>query len=302
MLTRYSLRSKVFTTFYSLHISKRSEDFVHAEKFFRKNTKKTGDLFYLIINIFLIFSEKEEKKYKKKKKEHSPEKNIDTWVFQNPLIELLHKNASILEGIKRRNIDWFFEEKTLFNYLDTLGIQVNDHLKTLEGENIFSLPATKKVFKKCILPFITENQNFSEFIQEIDILWSNDIIEVVHALKKWISQIDEAEPLQVPSIYFRKTDEKFAISLLQNSLEGFKEFSEILEKVVTNWEIERMALIDTIIIKMGYTELETFPETPKNVIFNEYIELAREYSNVKSVGFVNGILNKLAPHARKIGI
>ena len=92
-----------------------------------------------------------------------------------------------------------------------------------------------------------------------------------------------------------KSDEDldYAKSLLRNTIAGYERISLLLDDAMNNWDIERVALMDKIILVTAIAEAENFPSIPVRVTMNEYIDIAKCYSTDSSGGFINGILDKI---------
>ena len=104
-------------------------------------------------------------------------------------------------------------------------------------------------------------------------------------------------------MFDEKTDDRkaFAVDLLTKTLAHYDEYDELFRKHVENWDMDRLAFLDRIIIKMGITELLYCPNIPVRVTMNEYIELAKEFSTERSKLFVNGLLDRFLIDLRAEG-
>ena len=94
-------------------------------------------------------------------------------------------------------------------------------------------------------------------------------------------------------MYRDKEDKQFALDLLQKTILNQNEYSEEIAQKTTNWDSDRLAMVDSVLLKMAICELQNFPSIPTKVTINEYLEIAKEYSTPKSSVFINGILDKL---------
>jgi N utilization substance protein B len=105
-----------------------------------------------------------------------------------------------------------------------------------------------------------------------------------------------------PPLYKSGEDREFAFRLLRASIEHYDEYRKLIETYVDNWDIERVAHIDNLIMQMAINELVEFPSIPVKVTFDEYLELAKYYSTPKSSIFINGLLDKISADLTKSGI
>ncbi|MBI5009938.1 MAG: transcription antitermination factor NusB [Bacteroidia bacterium] len=123
---------------------------------------------------------------------------------------------------------------------------------------------------------------------------------VEKTLKKFKS--DSGENAALMPLYKNEEDAEFVKILFRKSILHEKKTSEFIDKNTTNWEVERIALMDILVMQMAITEILEFPEIPVKVTLNEYIEIAKYYCTSKSSTFVNGILDNIVKEMRDGGI
>ncbi len=144
--------------------------------------------------------------------------------------------------------------------------------------------------------FKSEIANFSllyNFFEEKSIHWLDDIDLACNMVLKTIKSYDEDNVGQILPLYKDEKDEKeFVKSLLKNTIRLNKETESLIDDLTSNWELDRIAKMDVILMKMAITELQTFNNIPTKVTLNEYIEISKFYSTPKSNGFINGILDQ----------
>ena len=155
----------------------------------------------------------------------------------------------------------------------------------------------RQAFKK----LICGNEMIEEYLEDKSIYW-NDDIEIVETftlktIKKFEEKRGSAQPL-LPM--FKDEDDKdFAIRLFRQSLLKGKEYRERIDKHIRNWESERVASMDLIIMQVALAEILSFPSIPISVTLNEYIDAAKYYSTPKSGNFINGILDSIVGELKK---
>lgn len=170
---------------------------------------------------------------------------------------------------------------------------------TDEYKKYFRLPQTSIEDDIDFLLFVYKNYVFDdEFIEghyeDLNIHWNDDIFVVNPAVSKTIKSIREDEPIILPELFKDKEDDaRFAKLLFRKTIMHSDDYLEIIKNKAQNWEIDRIAMMDIIIMKMGIAELIHFENIPIKVTLNEYIELAKSFSTPKSSVFINGILDKL---------
>ena len=144
----------------------------------------------------------------------------------------------------------------------------------------------KKVFQS--------NQDLEHHLEETFINFDDDNGLLLHILGKYIDTFDST----TKNNFFQSMDvwddeKKFAIDLLNKTIEQQAELTAYIEPNLKNWEMDRVALLDLILMKMAVAELKFFPTIPVKVSINEYIDISKLYSTPKSKDFVNGVLDKI---------
>ena len=153
-----------------------------------------------------------------------------------------------------------------------------------------------KLFKEEICNF----DLLHHFFDEKSIYWQDDLDHVSSMIIKTLKSIKEDEDLVLMSLW--KEDEKeFALNLLSKAITNKVENDKILEKYSKNWESERLAKMDSLLMNLAVTEAKEFSSIPLKVTLNEYIEISKFYSTPKSNGFINGVLDKIFIDLKKDG-
>jgi len=155
----------------------------------------------------------------------------------------------------------------------------------------------RKIFKKIIL----QSEVLDDSIQDQNIYWTDDIEMVVSFIIKTIKRFDPANGEDQPLLPMFKDQEdaEFASKLMRSVLTKANTLREMIDKNTKNWELDRIAFMDIVIMEVALAELLDFPTIPVNVTLNEYIEIAKTYSTEKSGTFINGVLDNIVGQLRK---
>ena len=147
------------------------------------------------------------------------------------------------------------------------------------------------VFKEIIAP----NEKLYDYIEDKHLTWLDDLPTVNTSILKLLRKVkkDASAFHFLPKLYKDIEDKEFAIKLFKKTLLNQNALTEEISKKTTNWDSERIASIDLMLLKMGICEIQNFPSIPTKVTINEYLEISKEYSTPKSSVFINGILDKL---------
>ena len=152
-----------------------------------------------------------------------------------------------------------------------------------------------KWFSKCFKNHIASSDYLYEYLEDQQITWIDDIPLVNTFLSKSFKQLEEGKFESLPFPEFEKHHEDFVFGreLLEKTIANDLQLQHELEGKTPNWDPERIAQIDKVILKIAIAELLYFPSIPSKVTLNEYLEIAKDYSTPNSNNFVNGVLDKL---------
>jgi len=155
----------------------------------------------------------------------------------------------------------------------------------------------RKIFKKCILG----NEEIEAALEEHCIYWNDDIDIVVSFILKTIKKFDQANGNQQPLLPMFKDNEdrEFASKLFRSAILHIEEYKSLIDEHTKNWEVDRIAFMDVVIMEIALAELINFPTIPINVTLNEYIEISKTYSTEKSSTFINGVLDNIVTQLKK---
>jgi len=296
MLNRRHLRVKVLQTLYAYSLSedKQIKDF---EKALFKNVEEVNEMYIWTLNLLdevaeyvVIDAESRAAKFLPTEKD----KMLTTKLNTNSFIESLRQNRTYLELVKKYKVSWEFDPEIVRSifaqlkdseaYLEYLSLE--DRSINVEKDII------KYIFKKIILKSVDIEQVFEEkFIN-----WTVDK-EVLQAMiaktfKNFSSENPSANKLADLTPNWSE-DEEFIEDLLKTSIRHSNEYQELIAAKTKNWEADRIALMDILLMRMAISELINFPSIPVKVTINEYIELSKTFSTLKSNTFINGILDKI---------
>lgn len=290
MLSRRNIRVKVMQTLYSIESMNHETGPGEPLQILKKNIENSRQLFTYLIYYILEIADYAEKDALQKSRKYLPSENdlkINTKISGNELVWAIKENASFQRSAEKFKIKYLINEELIRkNYLA---------LANSSGyKEYISLQSREKKSERNILEFIfadlmLPDEYFLSDVEEKFIHWDDDaemmIILITNFFQKPVSfnfeEIVGAEKM------------KFAIDLLQSVIEKNSYCLELIKPKLRNWDSERIALLDMILIKMGVCELLYFETIPPKVTINEYIDLAKEYSTEQSGHFVNGILDNI---------
>ena len=147
------------------------------------------------------------------------------------------------------------------------------------------------LFKEVIAP----NEKLYNYLEDRNLTWIDDLPVVNTALVKLLnkSKQENSENFFTPHLFKDDDDKEFGVTLLKKTIENLDSYSEEISLKTQNWDKDRIADIDFVLLQMAICEFREFPSIPTKVSINEYIEIAKEYSTPKSNVFINGVLDKI---------
>lgn len=297
MISRRYLRIKTFQALYAyFHSGKDNQQKVEKELFL--SFQKMHDLYLLFLLVGQELTHLSTLKMEEAKLKRLPtdeDLNPNTKFIDNRVFKLLETNTTLSSFAKDKKISWNIDAELmpkLFNVLRKHEFYL-EYLKN--GENSFE--DDKKFVVGLYKKIIAEYDFLISGISEKSIYWTYDEIDFVLSMViKSIKKLKENDA-NTTAIFTNFTDEEddalFVKTLFNKTIADDKENSKLIAEKTQNWEVERIATVDILIMKMAISELTSFTQIPIKVTLNEYIDLSKTYSTPKSKIFVNGILDKL---------
>lgn len=294
MVNRRHIRIKVMQSVYAVLQSK-SDNLKKEEKFLLHSIQKAIDLYVLQMLLFvevknLAFEHLEIKK--KKYLATAEDKNPNLKFIQNQVISAIENSSELMEYALAKKIDnWKNDREYVRVILDA--IQDSKIYKEYINTNESSLHDDKNfiihIFKEIIAP----NEKLFDYYESLNLSWVDDYPLVNTMIIKSVKQLKNNRTFGLKELDVKKDDQDFLIDLFRKTILHHSEFVKDIDDKTPNWDTERIAEIDLILIKMAITEFLHFQSIPTKVTINEYIEIAKDYSTAKSSYFINGVLDKL---------
>lgn len=302
MLNRRHIRVKVMQSIYAMH-QNNSDNLDKEEKFLFQSIENIQDLYLIMLSALVEIKKSEEDFIDKSSKKHlatKEERNPNTKFIKNKVLELLTENNSLGIALADRNItNWKNNDDYILLLLEA--IKSSELYEKYMSEPGADFEADKQFVVDIFSEIIAPNEKLYDYLEDTKLTWIDDIPLVNTMIVKQLKQIKSADDTSffVPRLYKDSDDKEFVKNLFRKTVLNNNELvKEFIDKT-PNWDAERIAEIDTIILKMAICEFLKFPSIPVKVTINEYLELAKEYSTPKSSIFINGILDNLVKEYQK---
>jgi N utilization substance protein B len=256
-----------------------------VEKFHRSSDVFTTLLLY--ISKVAQFSEINARQRASKYLPTEEDMVVNTKIAGNTFLWDLLNNNTFQEKVKEDNIERFIEDEWVKKLYQSL--IKSDVYKEYILEQSRSNGDEKKIMQHIWRNEMLENEAFEEYMNDEWSGWEDDKEMIVMLMENYFRSSKNVNFLQFVSAEKRE----YATGLLKTVLEKDDHLMELIKPKLKNWDAERVAIIDLILLKMGIAELLYFPTIPTKVTINEYIEIAKNYSTPQSGQFVNGVLDNL---------
>jgi transcription antitermination protein NusB len=295
MISRRIIRIKVMQSLYAFH-SSNDQSINNAEKELFFSINKSYDLYHLLMQLLLDVREFALNRIEqnRNKKIPTPEDLNPNFKFiENQILIKLSENEALSKYIEKSKVTWInYPEfiKKIYNEIVSSEFYMNYMEKT---DHSFS--EDKQLVELILTDIIGPNDDLYEILEELSIFWNDDVEFVVSMIIKTIHKFKPStnSSKSLMPLFKDEDDIDFAKNLFRKSLLYAKENREVITNHLRNWDIDRVAFMDILIIEMALCEFMNFPSIPIKVSMNEYIDLAKFYSTEKSRTFINGILDKM---------
>ena len=296
MLNRRHIRLKIMQYLYAAEISD-FEDTKEHNKNLKNSIHSIHYLYLLQISFLIEILKKARDKYNISQQSFTGNTNnrySNKKFSENIFLNDIASNLKIVELLNSNDfVDWEIDYKYVNIFYDKIiNSEIYDsYMKSKKNSFEDDVKFVYNIFKNLIVA----DEKFQALIEEKNIYWTDDFPLVNTLLLKYLknSTRDNYEKTFHFSLFSNKSDKKYADDLANHSLLNFKSNNELINKYAANWDIERLAKVDLVIINLAISELKEFSDIPVKVTLNEYIEISKDYSTEKSSFFINGILDKV---------
>ena len=274
-----------------------SDSIEKEEKFLLYSIDNILDLYLTMLSSLIEIGKKEAVFIEKSSQKHittSQERNPNKKFINNTILQILSENNSLSIALENRKINhWELNEDYIQILLDS--IKNSDFYAKYMANTVNNFEEDKQFILDIFTELIVPNEKLYEFLEDNKLTWIDDIpvvnTQIIKQLKLIKSAKDEA--FKVPKLFKDQEDQEFVTNLFRKTVLNERELAKEYVDKTPNWDSERIAEIDTIVLKMAICEFVKFPSIPVKVTINEYLEIAKEYSTPKSSIFINGILDNL---------
>ncbi|MBP9186176.1 MAG: transcription antitermination factor NusB [Bacteroidia bacterium] len=294
MFNRRFLRIKVFQALYAYYQDEQANRHLH-EKNLTKSLAKTYELYIFLLAMPAAFRHFVSLELETQKAKYIPVPSQITpleALINNKAIILLEENNHLVEQIKLHKAHWS-NNKDLFKHLFAL-LKKNEVFIKYAEKSEHTFFEDKSVILEMFELFVADSEDFNNYVEDRFMNWEDDQTMVYSQLLKTISALKEnATGNLLATEDTNEEDETFLKELFKRTVNYQDELTGYISAKTKNWDADRLAVVDLMLMRMALCEMLHFPYIPVKVSINEYLELAKLYSTPNSHGFINGVLDKV---------
>ena len=302
MINRVLIRAKVVQMLYAYMVSKDAMTLTTAKKELTKSLDKSYELYNALLKLMIELTDVQDLRLDEAKHKFLPTEedlNPNMRFVENEFVKRLRADQTLADFVDDKKINWRDDELFVRLLLDKI-------LRSEEYQEYMEMPKTSLVrdgevwyqlMKKVVLP----DENLLEHLQSMSVYYTDDDLQIMgQFVMKTIRRFEDEEAQLILPQYKNDDDSKFGEQLFSKAVAEMEENNSYIDQFVKTekWDVERIALMDRVVMCTALTEIRNYPSIPVNVSLNEYIELAKDYSTPRSGQFVNGILNAVVNKLR----
>jgi N utilization substance protein B len=279
------------------------ENLLKFENELLQSIERIYELYLLLLNTMPELVHAAENRIEDKKKKLRPtadDLNPKLKFIKNQIFNQLIESHPLRLASEKNKVNWVGAEKQeIFRKL-FLQIQECELYFEYMNDDSFSFENDKAFAINLFKTEIANSEILHNFFEENSIHWMDDLDHTCSMVLKTLKSSKDNSTFEILPLYKEDDSEKeFIVDLFRKTIAFNKENELLIDELTKNWELDRIAKMDIILLKMGITELQIFPEIPTKVTLNETIEISKFYSTPKSNLFINGVLDKAIDKLKK---
>lgn len=294
MISRRMLRIKVIKALYA-HLKSDADSLMASEKTLVASIDKTYDLYMLMMSLIVEMADHIEQRQELAKKKQLPtyeDLNPNRKFVDNAVVRLIANSDSVNDHLASHKLSWAQYPELVKSLCAKL--EQSDYYARYMAQPERSFREDLALVTEFYTRELEECEMLEEVLDEMSIMWNDDLGFALVMVTRTLSNIRAShQQVKVLPKFKSIEDLDYARELFSRTLVNFDLYQEQIEKFTRNWDVERIAFMDNLIMATAVAELVTFPSIPVKVTLDEYIEIAKYYSTNGSSTFINGVLDKM---------
>ncbi len=295
MFSRRLLRIKVLQTLYAYH-KVDGRTYTASEKELMHSIRKSYELYHLLLLLMIDVVDYAELKIEQARNKNIPtEEDLhpNTRFIENALVKQLKNNRAFNAFLRKIPLSWVQYPEIVRNLYRR--IIETDSFRDYMASGTHSYTSDKHFLERMYLDVVMNYEDLYLNLEEQSIFWVDDVDFVIRMIVKTLKKFKEGEPEGGDLLPMFKDEDDLAYckKLLRTTIKNEEEYLGLIKASANNWELERIAFTDSLILQLAISEAIEFSSIPTKVTINEFIEIAKLYSTQKSSQFINGILDNI---------
>jgi transcription antitermination protein NusB len=301
MISRRIIRIKILQLLYAYFQSdENSLNKTEKELFF--SIQKTYDLYHYLLLLIVEIADYANSRIEIAMQKRIPTRedlNPNTKFVDNKIIHQIRSNRKLNQYLSHTKLSWINSPELIKKLHNR--IRMAPYFKEYMENPVRSYESDLKVILEIFSSEIINSEGLYQTLEEQSIYWNDEVEFVISMIVKTLKSFkeEEGENAELMPLFKNDDDREFARDLYRNAILHKEEYRELVESFTENWDIERVAYMDFLIIEIAITEAVAFPSIPTRVTINEFLEIAKFYSTEKSSVFINGLLDKIFRHLKE---
>ena len=301
MLSRRLLRVKVAKNLYA-HLKSGSDNLKASEKNLVESIDKAYDLYFQMMALIVDVA-----RYAEERIEINRNKKLPTYEDLNPnrrfvdnaVVHLIANSDSVNDVIARRKLTWAHHADAVKDVYNRM--VESEYYKMYMSASISTFSDDRR-FVEEFYTALEEDEALYDVVNDMSLMWTDDYGFALYMVVRTVQNLKQSHTEVKVLPKFKSDDDlDFAKTLFVKALVNYEDNQEIVDRYTSNWDVERVVFMDSLIISIAVAELMYFDSIPVKVTLDEWIEIAKYYSSPTSSTFVNGVLDKIVADLQQDG-
>ena len=263
-----------------------------AEAQLEESCESTRDLYLFLLAMVGPLTDEARNRIEAAKAKFNPseeEKHPNMKFVENGMAPLLADDPDFSKIIKKKKFSWDQYDVLLRHIYES--VREKDYFKGYISSPERSLKQDADLWADIYANELQDNEDLEAILEESSIFWNDDVDYVLNLCCRTFESLGKGSGWSLPDLF--EKDKPFVVNILRKAVSNFDRYYQEVALRTPKWDKNRICTADLCLIVAGQAEAEAFPETPKKVIINEYVEISKFYSTPESKAFVNGLLDKI---------
>lgn len=299
MINRLLIRIKTVQLTYACLQS--NEPRMYADEHLTEAVEASQKLYNYLLALVVKVTDYRRKQLEAAKNKFYPtkeERNPNTRFVDNQVAKMISERSEVLDYCEENQLTSDFDTELYRTILETLS-QTETYKHYMESPAAPTLEEDKVLWLEVMNTIIPQCEKLDEVLEERNIYWNDDLTTVLKAVVRTIERLKPGTTMiKAGKTFTREEDRKFALDLFHYALDEYEDNVRLIDGLAPNWEAERMAMMDKVVMSCALSEVKHFPDIASAISINEYVELSKHYCSNNSSRFINGLLDKVVKQWR----